>query len=263
MLAIWPGVTLPRTAPRGRVLPPAGPLPSEGDLTGGRDMLAVYLFCLLAGGALVAASAIFGGKDADLGGHGADAGGDVDVDVDVDVSVDGHAGELGHGDAAHAGTWMPFLSMQFWTFALAFFGLTGTVLTLLALASTVPTLLAALALGLGSGTAVSTAIRRLRTETFSSALGGKDFVGRSGVVRVPLKAGSPGKVRVAAKGQLIDLIAVTDDEEEIASGEEVLVTEMQNGRAAVVRAVRVEQPRTHEPEAVAADGQGAELEKNK
>lgn len=211
-------------------------------------MLAVYLFCLLGGGALVAASAIFGGKDADLGGH--DASADADAGADVDASADG---SVAHGDATHVTGWLPFLSLQFWTFALAFFGLTGTILTLLDLASTIPTLIAALALGLGSGTAVSTAIRRLRTQTVSSSLGAGDFAGRSGIVKVPLKAGSAGKIRISAKGQLIDLLAMTDEKDEIAAGEEVLVTEMQDGRAVVVRAVRVEQPGVHESEALSPE----------
>lgn len=221
-------------------------------------MLAVYLFCLLAGGALVAASAIFGGKDADLGSHDGDLGGhdasaDADADADMDAGGDVEAGhDVTHGDATHVAGWLPFLSLQFWTFALAFFGLTGTILTLLGLASSIPTLIAALVLGLGSGTAVSTVIRRLRTQTVSSGMSVGDFAGRSGVVRLPLKAGSTGKIRLSAKGALIDLIAVTDEKEEIAAGEEVLVTEMQDGRAVVVRAVRVEQPDAHEAE-VSAD----------
>ena len=229
-------------------------------------MLAAYLFCLLAGGALVAISAVFGGKDADVGGHDASADGDVgaggDVDVDGHVHVDAHGHvDVAHGGAGHITDWLPFLSLQFWTFALAFFGLTGTILTLLDLASTIPTLIAALALGLGSGTAVSTAIKRLRKEHVSSSIGAGDFAGRSGIVRVPLKAGSAGKIRISAKGQLIDLIATTDETEEIAAGEEVLVTEMQDGRAVVVRAVRVEQPSAHEAEVATSDSRGPRADK--
>lgn len=203
-------------------------------------MLAAYLFCLLAGGALVGAAAIFGGKDVDVGGHG---------DADLDASH-GHAGDA-HG--AHATGWLPFFSFQFWTFALAFFGLTGTVLTLLSLASMVPTLIASTVLGLGTGTAVSTLIRKLRTQTVSSSVGATDFVGRSGIVKLPLRAGSAGKIRVTVKEQVIDLLAMTDDKEEIAVGEEVLVTEMLDGRAVVVRAVRVEEQGAREVETAAAD----------
>lgn len=199
-------------------------------------MLAAYLFCLLAGGALVGAAAIFGGKDVDVGAHG---GGDLH----------GHAGDA---DGAHATGWLPFFSFQFWTFALAFFGLTGTVLTLLGLASFLPTLIASTVLGLGTGTAVSTLIRKLRTQTVSSSVGIKDLVGRSGIVKLPLAAGSAGKIRLNVKEQVIDLLAITDDKEEIRIGEEVLVTEMQDGRAVVVRAVRVEESGAQEAEASTA-----------
>lgn len=200
-------------------------------------MLAAYLFCLLAGGALVGVSAIFGGKDVDVGAHG-------------DASVDGHAGDA---DGAHATGWLPFFSFQFWTFALAFFGLTGTVLTLMGLASMFPTLMASTVIGLGSGTLVSTIIRKLRSQTVSSSAGAQDFVGRSAIVRVPAKAGSAGKIRMNVKGQVIDLLAITDEKEEIAAGEEVLVTEMQDGRAVVVRAVRVEEPGKREAETASAE----------
>jgi hypothetical protein len=192
-------------------------------------MLTTYLFCLVAGGLLIGASALLGGKEADVGGHGADAhAGDAD-------GGDAHA-----HDAGHATAWVPFLSMQFWTFALAFFGLTGTVFTLLDLAPLVPTLVAALGLGLGSGTAVSYTLRKLRTDRVSSGVAQKDYVGRSGVVRLPISADSPGKVRVSVKEQVIDLIATTDEAEPLKPGEEVLVIQMNENRAQVVRAVRVE-----------------------
>lgn len=214
-------------------------------------MLAVYLFCLVAGGLLVGASALLGGKDADLGSHAGDAHlgdadlGDADVgDADVgdahvgdaDIGGDAHA----PGEAVHTAGWLPFLSMQFWTFALAFFGLTGTALTLLGLASFVPTLIAALAVGLGSGTAVSYVLRRLRADTVSSSVGEKDFVGRSAVVRLPIAVDSPGKIRLTVKEQVIDLVATTDETEPIAAGEEVLIIQLNETRAHVVRAVRVE-----------------------
>jgi hypothetical protein len=196
-------------------------------------MFAAYLFCLLAGGALVGAAAIFGGKELEVGGH----------------DVGGHGGDA---DGAHATGWLPFMSFQFWTFALAFFGLTGTVLTLLDLASTVPTLLTSLVLGLSTGTGVSMAVRKLRTQHVSSSIGSGDIVGKSAIVRLPLGAGSAGKIRLSVKAQVIDLVATTDDKDEIATGEEVLVTEMVDGRAVVVRAVRVEQSTAPEAETLPA-----------
>ncbi|MBI2895521.1 MAG: DUF1449 family protein [Deltaproteobacteria bacterium] len=205
-------------------------------------MLAVYLFCLVAGGLLVGASALLGGKEADLGdAHVGDADlGDADLGGahvgDADIGGDAH----GPGEATPTAGWLPFLSMQFWTFALAFFGLTGTALTLLGLASFLPTLIAALAVGLGSGTAVSYVLRRLRADTVSSSIGEKDFVGRSAVVRLPIAADSPGKIRLTVKEQVIDLVATTDEKEPIAAGEEVLVIQINETRAQVVRAVRVE-----------------------
>ena len=65
------------------------------------------------------------------------------VDVDGDVEVDKDFGI--EGDAA--AVWLPFLSMRFWVFGSAFFGLFGTLATLLGLTTAGVTLGASIAVG--------------------------------------------------------------------------------------------------------------------
>ncbi len=94
-------------------------------------MLTLYLVCLVLGGVLIAVS-IFGGGDADV---------DVAADADVDLGeVDAETGGEGVVAAAR------FLSMRNLVFFLAFFGLAGTLLTLLQ-ANSVATVLTSVGLG--------------------------------------------------------------------------------------------------------------------
>ena len=108
-------------------------------------------------------------------------------------------------------------------FFAAFFGLTGTVFTLLGLASVPKTLGVAIAMGWLAGASVTFVVRRLRRTTVTSALETKDWNGAQGQVLLPVERSGIGKVRLELKGRTIDAIAVTDDELRLGVGEEVLV----------------------------------------
>ncbi|MCC7538331.1 MAG: hypothetical protein IT379_19050 [Deltaproteobacteria bacterium] len=183
-------------------------------------MLYAYIFSLVVGGILLAASILLGGKDphveGNLEGHGdADKGG----------------GE--HGDAGLLGL---FLSLRFWTFFAAFFGLTGVLMRGLAvLPGEIGPLAAAVGMGLVSGLAVQLVVRKIGRSSLNSAIGVDDFVGQSAKVVLPVARGDVGKVRVTVKGQDIDVIATTDDDEKLEAQEEVLVVEMREGTARVAR----------------------------
>ena len=109
-------------------------------------MLYVYLACLIIGGILLVASLLAGAiqsdadadVDADIDADvDADVDADIDADVDADVDADidhdvdaDHAADHSH-DVDAAGFWLPFLSVRFWVFGLSFFGLCGTLLTVI------------------------------------------------------------------------------------------------------------------------------------
>jgi membrane protein implicated in regulation of membrane protease activity len=203
----------------------------------------VYIAALVLGGVLLGASLLLGGHDAD----GPDADGpDVDgpdldgVDADADVGLDKDL-EVEKGIDVDGGTdvfWI-LRSFRFWMFFLAFFGLTGVTLDGLGLVQT-PWITAALSTVMGflAGGGAATAFRVLSKDETAEAPGANDYVGKSAKVLVAPKRGSVGKVRVEVKGQLVDLLATTDDE--IGANDEVLVIEMDGTRARIARLEREE-----------------------
>lgn len=181
----------------------------------------VYLAALVVGGVLVVGSLVTGLDDHEL---------DADADGELDADADGAAD-----------VWLPFASLRFWTFVLAFGGLTGTLLTFFALAP--PWLTAVLALGVGwvCGAGVSWAIRRLRRDEISSEVREADYVGASARVLLPVGRGRTGKVRVEVRGRSVDAIAETEDEGELPLDGEVLVYDVrEDGVLLVTRRVTTE-----------------------
>ena len=185
-------------------------------------MLTVYLVCLLLGGLLIALS-IFGGGDADA---------DVDVaDADVDIEADVDAESGGEGIAAAA----RFLSMRNLVFFVAFFGLTGTLLTLLQ-ANHLATLLTSVGLGALAAFAVHRLMGYLRTSQSgalpsSSALGGAEAR-----VVVGLAGTRPGKVEVVAGDRTNQFVARMHEGagvDHVEVGDVVVVVRIQDGIALV------------------------------
>jgi membrane protein implicated in regulation of membrane protease activity len=189
----------------------------------------LYLAALVIGGGTLALQLLLGGNsDADV--HAdvdADAGGG-EVHADTGDGHDAHA----HGDAG----FLPiFLSLRFWVYGLLGFGMVGAALHYLGLASSFVTPLIAAAVGLLSGFLASWTFRALARSDTTSSAEATDAVGQVGRVLVPCVRGQKGKVRIELRGQTLDLIATTDDEE-LASGSQVLVEEMRGMTAHVSRA---------------------------
>jgi membrane protein implicated in regulation of membrane protease activity len=189
-------------------------------------VLAIYLVAAIIGGGLVLFSA-FGG----LHGHGdAHFGGDADH-----PGLDAH-----HGDAADAGAfWLPFFSLRFYVYALAAFGILGALLTATKTGQEPTTVAASTATGLATGWIASAVVRWLTRADSSSAASHADFMGAIGTVTVPVRPGAPGKVRTRVKGDIIDLLALPAAGEEIGSGEEVAILDMDGSTALVGRAATV------------------------
>jgi len=173
-------------------------------------MLAAYLITLIVGGVLVVVSLMAGG-DGDAGGHD----GDADAHGDVDSE---HGGVL---DAALG--WLPVSSLRFWTFFAAFFGLTGTALSLLPNTGSIVTAVAAVALGYGAGITLTRAIRRLQHDSSDSSLAAADLIGATAQVLLPVAPGRAGKVRLHLKDRAVDLLAETQEAVELTAGENALV----------------------------------------
>ncbi|MCE9579932.1 MAG: hypothetical protein K8W52_42840 [Deltaproteobacteria bacterium] len=173
-------------------------------------MIGLYLAALGFGGTLLGATLVFGGDH-----HGG-------------------AGHQGHelGDVLG---WLPLTSLRFWTFFLGFGGGIGALLTYAAIGS--PALIAALAAGSGwaIGVGAVATIRMLRAGSVSSQLGVGDLPGATGVVTVAIDPGDVGKVRFLAKGQQVDVLAVSDDPAPLPLGTAVVVVEQRGEHLVVAR----------------------------
>lgn len=179
------------------------------------SMLSVYLGCLAFGGIFIGAS-MFGGHD-----HHGDAG--------------GHDG--GHGDDGdhhgHHGPWLPLLSVRFWTFSLAFFGLTGAVLTAAGALTTALIPAVAGVLGLGSGYGASRVLGALANRPVG--LLAASPVGKEGRVLLPIAVGQRGKIRVTSGGNSSDFVAETDANQTLPVGAAALIVAMRGNVAVVER----------------------------
>jgi hypothetical protein len=186
-------------------------------------MLTVYLVCLLLGGLLIALS-IFGGGDADAE---IDVSGDADVDVETDVDAEGG----GEGVAAAA----RFLSMRNLVFFMAFFGLTGTLLTLLQ-ANHLATLLTSVGFGALAAFAVHRLMGYLRTSQSGALPSASALAGAEARVVVGLGGTRPGKVDVVAGDRTVQFVARIHEGakvDHVEVGDTVIVVRIQDGIALV------------------------------
>ena len=140
-------------------------------------MLLTYLFCLLAGGVLIALS----------------------VDGDNGADADGAGGNLSL-----------LFSTPFWSFGLCGFGLCGLLLSLLSPNDTVvPTVVLALGMGLAMGLAAARLLRLLGQRDADSLVRSNDLIGVEGIVTLGIEAESRGFVELKIRGSLIRRPAVS------------------------------------------------------
>lgn len=175
----------------------------------------LYIFGLVVGGVVLGASLLFGGDD---------GGGD-------DADDAGEGGAIG-GVGVVLGS---FRSLRFWTFFLAFFGLSGAVLDGFGLVdSKLVTLGLALGVGGFAGFGATEVVRRLGADDSGRVATSQDYIGKSARVVVPVRSGSVGKVRIQLKGTTIDLLAEAIDGE-FDAREEALIVEMDGAKARIAR----------------------------
>jgi hypothetical protein len=219
-------------------------------------LLGIYLGALALGGILIGASILLGGHDA---GADHDASHEIAADHDGDAQAEAHV-EGGHGEAAHEAaswaithanhhaleratghaaattTWLPFLSLRFWTFGLASFGLTGALLYALWSASAL-TLAFSIPMGLGIGTGVAALFRWLQTSTTGGPTPVEDLRGTEGILLLSAGPGHLGKVRLHVAGQHVDLLATTRDPDLLPVHARVIVVDLKDGVADVTAAL--------------------------
>ena len=187
-------------------------------------LIYAYIFSLIVGGLLLGASILLGSKDAST-----DHGGAHDTEhAPVESSSGGHGG-------FDSFFWL-FRSIRFWTFFLAFFGLTGVVFEGFGLLdSSIAILLLSLVVGIGSGMGIVAAFRWLGSDESGAAASTADYVGRTVRVILPVTRAGTGKVRLELRGSTVDVLATTDDEEAFAAQDEAVIIEMEGVHARISR----------------------------
>ncbi len=185
-----------------------------------------------------------------LGGHGGEGGPDathVDLDGHADSNALEHALETaaaplasaGHAAEASAslgsdlaGSLWIFRSLRFWSFGLAAFGATGTVLNCAGSDWHAPI---SIAMGLFAGGFAAIAFRRLGAEQVSGMTDPTELVGREGRVLVAVRPGRPGKVVVTTQAGRTELPATSSTPFEV--GEAATISAVHGGVAALSRRV--------------------------
>jgi hypothetical protein len=146
----------------------------------------------------------------------------------------GHHGDTTDTTHDDVGFAAMFLSFRFWSFFLFATGLSGWLGTLFGFMSGIPLLVVAVITGLVAGVGTSIAMRALLSgQKGVSATG--NAVGQMGRVLLAPTLTTRGKIRIALNGQLVDLLAITD-EEGLATGDPVIVIAMEGAVARVTRA---------------------------
>ena len=148
--------------------------------------------------------------------------------MDADISLDGDGSasiaEASHGvrKGARRG-FNPLASFRFWTFSSAFFGLTGSALTLLGASIEPLTSVLSAAMGITCGFGVSWLVNSLKTPVSSGARSLNDYVGQVGPLLVTMRPGGTSKVRLRLEEQDVDILATSGTTEEIPKGTQVVV----------------------------------------
>lgn len=176
-------------------------------------MLTYYIVAAVVGVALIMISAL--------------AGGHSEHDASHDSDHDG-------GHSEWSADWVPFFSIRFWTYFLAVFGVVGILLTLFKLLASGLILPIALVSGFITGYAVFRLMRIAMKYQSDSLARTEDLLGAEARVMVAIRPSLPGKVRLSAKGEIIEMLALPDGDRTLEAGMDVVVTQVEEGRVVVV-----------------------------
>ena len=232
-------------------------------------MFLIYIACLVFGGVLLVMAMMAGGDGADhelgthgdvshdLGGHADfshELAGDTDMahDLSTEGGIDAHTELAAHGDAslhtadaghaamqhahANAADAVRYLSFRNFVFFMAFFGLTGTVLTTLAIPSLI-TAISAAGMGVFASQVGYRLMRYLKGSETGQAVDLGDLRGHTGTVLVGCGRTQTGKITVHSGTQTLTLLAQVATEERRAHfkpGDTVIISRVERGIAHVI-----------------------------
>jgi hypothetical protein len=182
-------------------------------------MMTAFVVCALFGGILLLLGMLGHGHDADVHDLHLGSGGDTDISHD-----------FGHGFMSS----LPFFSLRFWAYGLTAFGIIGIVLRLMGgLAPGVVTALAIVS-GLIAGWGVVATLRLLDRSSVNSSATVMDLIGMEAQVVVAIRGTNPGRIRLSVKGEVLDLMAISEAIQDLEPGTSVIVAAIENDRARVM-----------------------------
>ncbi len=210
-------------------------------------MFTLYLACLIFGGALLIFTLFFGSHtdtDTDV-----DVGSDVHFDVDHDIAIehdiatdvetsidsDVHFNsetDISH-DSAGLSAALKYFSLRNFVLFMAFFGLTGVVLSWQKIPGWV-TFITSTLMGLFTAIVGYKALTYFKQNEVTSSTDLRQLEGMSVKVIVNLSRTHAGKILITTPGQNIQLVAQIAREaskDEFNYGEEALITQVKNGIA--------------------------------
>jgi hypothetical protein len=195
-------------------------------------MLPLYVASLIFGGILITFSLFFGGE------HTTDT--DADVHTDLDFDTDDIPHDVAASDLdAHSGSAVTevfqFFSLRNITYFTAFFGLTGTIFSLLNFASII-TLLSSLGIGGFAWVFSYRLIKYLKSSASGETFDVIELRGKKGKISLEASKMRKGKVIVDFKGSNYEIPAIVSENSEIEKlkfREDVLVIDIQNGIAVI------------------------------
>ena len=213
-------------------------------------MLTFYLASLIFGGGLLAYGFIAGGEsdsdhdfDADHdfdgghdfdGDHDFDGGHDFDADHDVD-SADAHTDQLAvsgnHNLDPSAVESVKWLSFRNITYFMSFFGLTGSIFTLIEVGF-IPTLLASSLMGVFAWVVGYKFFKYLKNTETGEVLNVNQLVGKIATSTMNIQPNKVGKILCEHSGSSSELLARFNDENEsqpIKKGDKVIIFSVQDG----------------------------------
>ena len=114
------------------------------------------------------------------------------------------------------------------------FGATGLILT--QMNESVEPVRAWIAAGTGfaSGLIAAAMVRWLQTHEADSTARDRDMLGLRARVTVPIRERQVGRIRATVKGELLDILATSEEPLALPEGSEVVIIGMEDGRATVM-----------------------------
>jgi membrane protein implicated in regulation of membrane protease activity len=97
--------------------------------------------------------------------------------------------------------------------------------------------IALISVGVGIGFAILLLILvqlKRRDQQVNSLVDPNDLIGLTGIVQIPFDKSSKGKIRVNIQGNLLDLTAITESEDDFKVGNKVLILQFKENRVIVI-----------------------------